>query len=175
MTCSQVQALINARPLAEFHTTQLEGAERHARDCVTCGPALAAARALELELAGLPELPLPAGLTAGIVAAIARLDDGPTFRHVTAAPAAAARRDRARWSAVLAGIAIGVGVLVYRVLTGEIAPNVTSTRLGGWGERLTDIPTATPGVILAAGLLLYLAGLLAPVNSTDTHRKGPNG
>ena len=76
---------------------------------------------------------------------------------------------------MLAGIAIGVGVPVYRVLTGEISLNLTSTRIGGWGERLTDIPTATPAVILAVGLLLYLAGLLAPVSSTDTHRKGPNG
>ena len=98
MTCSQVQDLINATPLAESQATQMEGAKRHARDCPTCGPALAAARALALELAGLPDVRLPAGLTAGIITRIARLDDGPTIHHRTAVDA---QRDRPTWAAVL--------------------------------------------------------------------------
>ena len=171
MTCSQVQDLINATPLAESQATQMEGAKRHARDCPTCGPALAAARALALELAGLPDVRLPAGLTAGIITRIARLDDGPTIHHRTAVDA---QRDRPTWAAVLTGIAIASGVPIYRMLSGEIPLNLTSTRLGGWEERLTDIPTAAPAVILAVGLLLYFVGLLAPVDGTDTHRTRPH-
>jgi len=165
MTCSQVQDLINATPLAESQATQMEGAKRHARDCPTCGPALAAARALALELAGLPDV----RLTAGIITRIARLDDGPTIHHRTAVDA---QRDRPTWAAVLAGIASEVPI--YRMLSGEIPLNLTSTRLGGWEERLTDIPTAAPAVILAVGLLLYFVGLLAPVDGTDTHRTRPH-
>ena len=170
MICKHLLALIDALPLAEYPPGQLEAAERHARDCVRCRSALTAAKALEIELHRQPEPAPPAGLAAAIIARTARLDDerATTSRDASWVAAIKARSDRRAWAAAIAGLAVGLGAQGYRLLSGESTLNLTSSRIGGGMDGVIELLHGGPAVVvLAAGLLLYLAGLFALLGTTE--------
>ena len=171
MTLKHVHTLVEALPLAEHPRHELEAAESHARDCIECRQVLDAARWLDSELGRQPEPAAPEGLAATILARTARLDDetAPAPRDRSREPVATARSDRLSWAAALAGIAIGVGAEIYGVLSGTSHLDLTSSRIGQGATGLIEILDAGPSVIvLAAGLLLYLAGVFASLNGDDT-------
>lgn len=111
----------------------------------------------------LPEPAPPAALMATVMARIER----ETAQYSPGAEASAPARhgrDRPAWLWTLVGAAVVLGVSAAGWLETGALPGVTLARTG------FAKPLAMPGVgpasmILGAGLLLYLVGLLAPLRS----------
>jgi hypothetical protein len=125
---------------------------------------------LKERLADLPEPTMPEGLAARTMARIARLEDEPATpasRSPEGGVLGVGGTGRA-WALALAGHAVGFGALVFVLLTGgSSASDLTSSRIGGLGS-LAGIPETAPVTLaLATGLLLYLAGLFAPLRRLD--------
>ena len=92
---------------------------------------------------------------------------GAASREFPAVTAAKARSDRPAWAAAIAGVTIGLGAQMYGLLAGESTLDLVSSRIGDGTAGLLEIPHADPVVfLLAAGLLLYLTGLFAPLRGT---------
>ena len=121
---------------------------------------------LESDLTRLAQPTVPEALAASITARIARLDDP------RAADLIEASSDRSAWGVVaLVGMTVGIGAQVYRLYTGEATLDFTSLRIGGGFDGVVEMLPASPAVaVLAAGLLLYLAGLFAPHRRTGYPR-----
>ena len=129
---------------------------------------------LESELKRLPEPALPAGLAERINARIAFIEEAPApgISEPSRTVPAETSRDGLAWALALTGMAVGVGAFVYRLITGETAIDLVSPRTGGGLGGVVDMLPATPAVVvLAAGLLLYLAGLLAATSGTGIGRQ----
>ena len=171
MTSKHVLTMIEALPLSEYTSHELEIAERHARDCIECRQAMADAKLLDAELGRQPEPVPPASMAAVIIARTARLDE----EVPSASPdpsqlrVAEARSDRLSWAATLAGVLVGLGAEAYGLLSGASTLDLTSSRIGGVATGLIEMLNAGPSVIVfATGLLLYLAGFLGSVRGTET-------
>lgn len=153
MTCMHVLGLIDAGPCADYPRAHLDIAWQHARHCPTCGPALEAATTLAADLAALSQLAPPPDMTASILARVARVEHAQS-----AAPSRA--HDWSVWptlGALVVGLAIVLSMLPAPV-------HIASFRTGS----MTSAPAAMPTTIaealaLAAGLVLYAAGLFGPL------------
>jgi hypothetical protein len=123
--------------------------------------------ALETELRRLPEPSRPNGLSSVIMARTRQVDDRRAAAARMMQPATVrSRRDHLAWAAVIAGLAIGLGMQVFTYATTGFRVDSTAQwfRVGPAG--LLDPGHLWPGVLaLAAGLTLYLAGLFASVDS----------
>jgi hypothetical protein len=167
MTCPHVLDLIDAGPFADYPRTELDAAWEHARSCGTCGPALQAATVLKTDLSALPQPAPPPHLAAVVLARIAQLD------HTHSADASVMQETRApsstrewpAWATSLGGIAAGL-VIVLSMPPGVVVTiDLASPRVGGLTTGLVPMPSTTTGaVVLAAGLVLYLGGLFAPLS-----------
>jgi len=149
MTCMHVLDLIDAGPFADYPRAHLDAAWQHARQCPTCGPALEAARTLEADLAVLRQLAPPADMTASILARVARIED-----VQSAAPSRS--RDWSFWPAI---VSLVVGLTI--VLSMLPAPvHIALFRTGSMTSALVAMPPTRAEVLaVAAGLVLYAAGL----------------
>jgi hypothetical protein len=168
MTCRHVLGLIDAGPFVSYPPAHLEAAWRHARRCATCGPALKAATALTSDLAALPKAALPPpDLAAVVLARISRIEEErrpvatATF-DAEAQPSSA--RDWSTWSSgatVAGGAAAGLAFVLSTIV------NSTPLDIALLSVRLTSLfagpPTSSWSLILAAGLVVYVIGLFAPV------------
>ena len=123
--------------------------------------------ALETELRRLPEPSRPDGLSSAIMARTRHVNDRRAVAARVVQPTAArSRREPLALAAVIAGIAIGLGVQVFTYATAGFQVDSAAQwfRVGPAG--LLDPGHLWPGVLaLAAGLTLYLAGLFASVDS----------
>jgi hypothetical protein len=168
MTCAHVLGLIDAGPFADYPRAHLESAWRHARQCATCGPAMEAAAALTVDLAALPQVAAPPELTKAVLAQIARTAQGqpapvPATRAVT--KPRSMTRDWWVWAAALAGLAVEVVVILPTAPGWEGPINIVSPRVGGLAGLLDSMPSTTTGaLVLVGGLVLYAAGLFAPLS-----------
>jgi hypothetical protein len=176
MTCTHVLGLIDAGPSAEYPRAHLEAAWRHARQCATCGPALEAARQLTRDLVALPYPAPPRDLTGDVLARITPVDvrvvpGATSMSEPLAASEAAARsfgsadlRDWPAWAIVIGCLVASLAV-VRALAPGDWGlVDVMVHRAGGITADVAAIPGAPAGLlVLAAGLVLYLAGLLAPL------------
>jgi len=165
MTCAHVLGLIDAGPLAGYPPAHLAAAWSHAETCPECGPAMGLVRRLAQDLADWPEVAPPADLAAVVMSRIARVDE-------TRAMEAGELPARARgWLANGAALATTLGgltacaALVWSAATGGAAlVRVTGPGLGGAATSGAPWPATLPeGLLLAAGLGLYVLGLFAPV------------
>jgi len=153
MTCAHVLGLIDSSPFGDYPRAHLDAAWRHARQCATCGPALAAATALTADLTALLQ-PAPPDLTAGVLARIALLEDANDAKAAAAMAETSSVRDRSGLLITLAGVAAGIAIV--------------SRGSGGMATSVLAIPnTTTGGLILTTSLLLYLVGLFAPVSNRN--------
>ena len=167
MTCTHVLGLIDAGPFADYPRAHLDAAWEHARQCAACGLALEVATALTADLAALPQPAPPPDLTAVVLARITRIDQAQFAPAAAAMPETGARsstRDWWTWARALGGLAAGL-TIVLSMPPGERAPiDIASSRVGGIAVGLVAMPaTTTEALVLAAGLLLYVAGLFAPL------------
>jgi hypothetical protein len=174
MTCTHVLDLIDAGPFADYPRTDLDAAWEHARHCGTCGPAWQAATALTTDLSALPQPAPPPHLAAVVLARIAQLDP-PSLplekRSFGATDASVMRETRApssprewpAWATSLGGIAAGLVIVLSMPSGVEVPIDLASPRVGGLTTGLVPMPSTTTGAVaLAAGLVLYVAGLFAP-------------
>lgn len=165
MTCAHVRGLIDAGPFAGYPPAHFDAARRHARACGTCGQAMAAAAALAADLAGLPQPAPPPDLAAAVMARIERMDEAHTTA-VASMPGTAPRHaagDWPAWATTIGGLAVGLAVYW--------APPGGATASGNWMTiSLTAMPsTSAWALVLAAGLVLYVAGLFAPLGGSNRH------
>lgn len=166
MTCAHVLGLIDAGPFADYPGAHLDAAWQHARQCPTCGPALETATALTSDLAALPQPAPPSDLAAAVLARITEIDR--PAAAVTAVPRARARLNARDWSSALAtalgSLAAGAATALS-MHPGNAAP--TAPAWLGMGQMTAGLeavpPTSTWALVLAAGLVVYAAGLFAPL------------
>lgn len=124
---------------------------------------------LETALQRLPEPAPPEGLSAAIAARIACHDQTPSLdAEPTAAATTTAFRHRLPAFLILAGAIIGAGAEAYRLVASWTAQDLVAPWLTGERSGVLDALPATPAVaVLVAGLLLYLAGLFAPLGAAE--------
>lgn len=139
---------------------------------------------LESDLARLPEPPPPAGLAEAVMARVARVDAARADRVRIEAAGEAARerwrrpegagvedavRGRGRLAAALG--ASGAAAYVYGLASGAWAFDPLASPMGEGITTLVSTPASVSAALgLTAALLLYLAGLLAPLGRDPVSR-----
>lgn len=166
MTCAHVLDLIDAGMLADHPRAHLDAAWQHARECGTCGPALQVATALTTDLAGLPQVAAPSDLYKGAMARIAQIEAVNSASIVAGAPPTALpshTRDWAEWVA-FGGLAAGFASVLWSPFVDGATSGAESLRAVGVMAGSFALPSSVMSTIfLVAGLVLYLAGLFAPL------------
>ncbi len=166
MRCAHVRDLIDAVPFVDYSRTHLDAAWEHARQCDTCGPALAASRNLTASLIALahpaPRRDLAADVLARLEATHTR-GAAPAGAEVPQAGARARTPAWPAWATVL-GSAAAAFAIALSLLAGGAAPiAVASAVAGGRMAGSLAMPATMPQALgLIAGLALYAAGLFAP-------------
>src|SRR5688572_928031 len=159
MTCTHVIGLIDAGPFVDYPRDHWDAARLHARQCATCGPALAAADAVTSRLRMLPN-PAPArDLTADVLARVATLEEArravPAIAAVTV-PATS----RALWVPA-AATALAAAAVATSIASGDVSLFRVKPFSGGG----LDMPPTAAGMLqLVTGLALYAFGLLLPLH-----------
>ena len=165
MTCTHVLGLIDAGPFADYPRAHLDAAWQHARQCPACGPALEAAERLTGDLKALAQPALPPELASVVMARIARIDQELAAPAI-AQPEASAGFGGGDWSVQAAdagGLAAAVAI-VMSMPPGGMPAYIAAPAVGGIASGLVAMPASgTYAVVLAAGLMLYAAGLFAPL------------
>lgn len=156
MTCEHVLDLIDAGPFARYPREHLEAAWAHARACASCGAARDASLRVASALSAMPPVDAPPHLAAGILARIERIE--------TALPVIERAEATWRvWAGALGAVMASCG-LALSLPPDATALMVLTPRAGGFAEGVAAMPLAgaDAAVVLVAGLLLFVAGMLAP-------------
>lgn len=154
MTCRHVLGLIDAGPFANASQAHLDRAWVHAATCQTCGPALAASRAVTAGLRRLSQPAAPSTIAATVMARVAAVELREA--ETAAAPSGRARTRTVQWLdlASYAGMALGIASAV------AYGPSIDVIRV--WNGVAVDALRTTPGTaVLLCGLALYVTGLFA--------------
>jgi hypothetical protein len=169
MSCEQVRNLVHELPRAEWSSEQLELVERHISTCADCRLRLELEARLESSLGAFPEPEPPPSLADEIMARV-------TAHHVSHAKAPSRARQIGGDIAKSAGIAIGLGAHVYRVL--ENGTLFKPPRIGEALDMLVAGSLWDPLMLtFMAGVILYLVGLFVPLRSLEygQYRSGKPG
>lgn len=111
----------------------------------------------------LPDPALPASFRATVMARIERDIDRQSTAAAEDAALALRQRDLPAWLWTLAGLVVVVCASAYGWFEMGSTPDFTSPRIG---QRLVLIPAdGSTALAIGLGLLLYMAGLLAPLRS----------
>jgi hypothetical protein len=113
----------------------------------------------------LPDPAPPSTITATVMARIAR--DAERQAEAVATAPAPRRQDRPAWAWALVGIAVVLGARIYGLVVTESLPDFTSSRIG-LGHSLGMPGVGSVSLALGLGLLVYLAGLFAPLRRGKT-------
>lgn len=165
MTCTHVLGLIDAGPVADYPRAHLDAAWQHARQCPTCGPALEAATRLTAGLHALAQPAPPPDLARVVMARIARIEDKSASASV-ASPEARVGAGVADWSvrAAAVGALAAAMAIVTSMTAGELPIYMLSPAVGGIASGMVAMPSSGAcALVLAAGLVLYVAGLFGPL------------
>jgi len=165
MTCAHVLGLIDAGPFADCPQEHLDAARAHARQCPTCGPALALSTTLTSELATLPGPETPADLAGIVMARIAQLPESDDVRAPAPAAGTVRRRDWMQTVTTLGGLVAGLAVILTMPSGAAALGSFMTPRFIATGG-LAALPSSGPAALaIAAGLVLYVVGLFAPIRS----------
>ena len=168
MNCAHVLDLIDAGPFADYSHEHLTAAWAHARECATCGPALQVAQSLAVDLRALPEPAAPPDLAGIVMARIAQESETEADRARTRAEAR-----RPEWFAgaiVAGGFAAGIAIISTMPLGLEGIGALVTLRTGGL-TGLATMPATLPAILaVGAGLVMYAAGLFAPLRHSTSGR-----
>ncbi len=116
-------------------------------------------------LSQLPEPMPPSTLTATVMARIEREAELEADSMITVPVSRA--RELQTWFWTFAGIALVVFVFINGWVSAGSLPDFTASRIGLTAAPLMPIGTSV-SLLLAFGLLVYLAGLFAPLRSDRT-------
>ena len=169
MTCAHVIGLIDAGPFADYPASHLNRARDHAGSCETCGRALKAATVLNRDLAALPLPAPPPHLVNSVLSRIAQIEhpqSGVADAWTARSRSIVHGHHWPGWTNVIGGIAATLSI-VMATPTG----NRSSVPTEGSLPLSLDLgmPLTVEGaLVLTAGLLLYAAGLFAPVANRAT-------
>jgi hypothetical protein len=160
MICTHVIGLIDAGPFVDYPRDHQEAARVHARNCATCGPALAASNAVTSRLRMMPN-PVPArDLTTDILARVSAMEQATRAVPATATVTAPAI-SRAVWVPASA-TALAATAIAASVASGDVSLLRVEPFSGGG----LDMPSTGAGLVqLVTGLALYAFGLLVPLRS----------
>ncbi|HET7697394.1 MAG TPA: hypothetical protein VFK57_16890 [Vicinamibacterales bacterium] len=157
MTCAHVLDLIDAGPFAVHSAAHLAAARAHARNCATCGPALAALRQIEPELKALGD---QSGAPDVRMAVLARIEGIPRVeaRPLERETASPARQPWLAWAGAFGAVA----AVVATPWTGSALVDTLAPRTGTFTASLVGLPPAGPAaLVVALGLFLYAKGLFS--------------
>jgi hypothetical protein len=166
MTCDRVLGLVDADRLAEYPQAHLDAAWQHASQCATCGPALEAAAALTRGLEALPQPGPPPEFAATVLARLARTDQPQPGRPPIPRTASVASRMPHEWfasAAALGALVAGLAIVLPTFAGEGVRLGMMSPRVGGLTAFLALPSTSTGALALVTSLLLYAAGLFAPL------------
>jgi hypothetical protein len=100
----------------------------------------------------------PPSISATVMARIAREVEA----HAVAEATVPVQRERPAWVWMIVGVTLVAAVALYGPLDSGTLPDFTSARIGRTRPEL--LPSGGPLMgVLALGLLIYLAGLFAPL------------
>ncbi|PKM16133.1 MAG: hypothetical protein CVV12_05125 [Gammaproteobacteria bacterium HGW-Gammaproteobacteria-2] len=171
MNCNQALALIEALPLAALTPAQRAAIERHARDCNACRSALADAQQFDTQLHNMPEPAAPAGLEAAIMQRVAQIDAAraPVPRTTTAIAVSQNQIEQRIRMATRGGAVLALSSQMYALFAGEATISFAGSLIRGGMQGLIALPPAQPSTLfLAAGVVVYLAGMFASVDKIGT-------
>ena len=115
-------------------------------------------------LSRLPEPTPPSTLTATVMARIER--EAEEKAHAKVAMPVSRARELQTWLWTFVGVALVLTVFVSAWLSSGTLPNITAARIGLNHAPLVPVE-ARVSVLLALGLIAYVAGLFAPLRSRD--------
>lgn len=163
MTCRHVLGLIDAGPSADYPRAHLDAAWQHARACPTCGPALKASRALAVDLSALAQPAPPVDLAPAVLARVRQIRRAAAAEGETVVR----RRDWTMWIAPAGGFAATLAIALS-IPSGARAPlDVPLATLSATFAGVDLVPSTSGALfVFAAGLGIYVAGLLAPLART---------
>ena len=167
MTCAHVLGLIDAGPFADYPAPHLEAAWQHARQCATCGRALRMATALPADLAALEQPVPPTHMTAIILARVAQLDEpqpADVGTAVSATRPSSSPHDRSAWAVALGALSVGVVIVVSLLPSEAVRINMAAPAVGMKTGLIAMSSTPRDALGVAAGLMLYAAGLFGPLS-----------
>ena len=172
MTCTHVLGLIDAGPFADYPRAHLAAAWEHARLCPTCGPAREATARLTADLGALAQPAAPPELARVVLARIAQVDQD------LATPAAVRPETRAfstgDWpvrAAAVGGLAAAAAI-VMSMPAGGLTAYIAGPAVGGITSGVVAMRSSgIEALMLAAGLMLYAAGLFAPFGGRGRPRQ----
>ena len=118
-------------------------------------------------LARIPEPTPPPAFKATVMARIAREADQPL--PDPAVVRTQRRRDRRAWMLASTGLLLAAGALAYPYLAAQVIPDL-SARMSPISAG-AGAASGSLGILVAVGLLLYLAGLFAPLSQGDSRRQ----
>lgn len=159
MTCAHVLGLIDAGPLADYPRAHLEAAWAHARECPTCGPALAMATALTSQLRSTPA-PAAPDLTSRVMARIETIEYERASMPAADEPASAAQAWPA-WATALGGLTTAGG-MIWSMTEAAATPFGLAAKVGGFGSLLAMPSGLSAAIAIVCGLGLYVTGLFRP-------------
>lgn len=148
MTCRHVLDLIDAGPLTDASQAHCERARSHAATCPTCGPALAASRAVTAGLRALADPAPPTTLTRAVMARVAAVDLRESATHAVTGRRAHITAPDSLDVASCVGMALGAATIVA-------SSDVVRVWTGG------DVDGVRRPAVLLCGLALYVTGLFA--------------
>jgi hypothetical protein len=126
-------------------------------------------------MAQLPEPTPPASLKANVMARIAREAELQQDITVEATDPARIPRERPVWIWTLAGgLAAVIGTSAYGWLVKGALPSLTAPLIGGGVPALVPMQ-GSAALIIGLGLLIYLAGLFAPLRPSSSPRSRAAG
>lgn len=150
MTCRHVLDIIDAGPFAGCPPEDIAGAVAHAHGCARCGPAMATSNFFAEHLNALPLVERPPDLERMVMTRIARLEEMPRATQPVS-------RAWPVWAVATGGVAAAVASVIELAAVQQLLPSRPAVLL----------------MVLTLSLLVYSAGLFAPL-ATRAGRSWPS-
>jgi len=160
MNCDQIRDLLDALPLAEFTSQQLNNANEHAHDCPECERLLTSEKELQSLLRELPEPKASVDLTAAVMT---RLQQHDAFVNNDSQSSASIQTSEWPISMVAAGIAVTFCIYAYELFNGRSTTfNLYSLWTDGWAQWLFEpMQLNLVGLLIASSFAFYLIGFFS--------------
>lgn len=176
MNCRQIRDLMDTQSFKDWQSSNNQRLRYHIENCPACRAAFSAVKALDTGLRNLADPELPSGMSEGIMARIARLEQDPFDASIASQQVfkktgvEGSRRNVFGWAAITAGTAISFGAMLRNLLMKESAFELISPRIGKWSNLINISDVSVINLFVIVGLLLVFAGFLSTLLRTERPR-----